>query len=188
MPRISLVEIHGGKRPCVICKEIKDKSEFSLYQYTTAYGNRSKRYSSKCKVCFNELRKQRYKSPHGVKMRAISNAYKRKNKEALNAKRKEYISKNRGKFLAGKRASEMRRRSENGDLPTEVIIRVLEEARIGDKYLDAYSGEWISNPTVDHINPIFLGGTHEYENLCVTSQSNNSSKHAKPLIYWLAVR
>lgn len=61
-------------------------------------------------------------------------------------------------------------------------------ARVGDKYLDAYSGELIDTPTIDHIVPLSLGGTNDVDNLCVTSLSNNSSKFNDLLIVWMAKR
>lgn len=70
----------------------------------------------------------------------------------------------------------------------EAISLTLDLARVGQGYLDAYSGEIISKPTIDHIVPLASGGGHSYDNLCVTSRFNNTSKHKVPLILWLVRR
>lgn len=66
------------------------------------------------------------------------------------------------------------------------ILSVLAEAKFGDKYLDAYSGQLIDVPTIDHIEALSLGGSNEPENLCITSFANNHSKSDLPLIIWMA--
>ncbi len=42
--------------------------------------------------------------------------------------------------------------------------------------------------SIDHVVPLFSGGTHSPDNLCVACVSCNSSKGVKQLIGWLATR
>ena len=77
-------------------------------------------------------------------------------------------------------------------LSVSSAYKTLEDAcnqyKIGDKYLDVYTGELIDNPSVDHIIPISKGGRHELDNLCTTSMRNNLSKHNKSLVMFLWAR
>jgi len=112
-----------------------------------------------------------------------------KNKDRYAASIKAYRDENREKTLRQRVISEQKRTAAKfGQEDNALIERVLAEARFGDKYLDAYSGDMIDKPVVDHIVPLSRGGAHAYENLCVTSRSNNSTKHAKPLLVFLATR
>jgi 5-methylcytosine-specific restriction endonuclease McrA len=78
--------------------------------------------------------------------------------------------------------------SKNSKAVRKAIEETLELARIGNQYLDAYTGELIDEPTIDHIIPISKGGTNDADNLCVTSLSNNSSKFNDSLLIWLIKR
>jgi len=122
---------------------------------------------------------------------AQSSAWKRRNYEANQAKFRAYQAANIDLVRARRRASEQKRRYAvlaTADVNGDTIQKVLDEARFGDRWLDAYSGELITNPTIDHIEPLVRGGVHTYENLCVTSRANNGRKHARSLLVWLAVR
>lgn len=61
-------------------------------------------------------------------------------------------------------------------------------ARVGSQYLDAYTGELIDDPTIDHIIPLASDGAHSALNMCVTSRFNNTSKHKTPMLVWLVKR
>ena len=102
-----------------------------------------------------------------------------------------YRAENRDKWLRQKRAYEQKRRAGASLDSTEAVAlieRVLEEARCGLLYLDAYTGDLITEPEVDHIVPLSRGGKHEYENLCVTSGFNNRSKRDRHALVWLLER
>jgi 5-methylcytosine-specific restriction endonuclease McrA len=66
-----------------------------------------------------------------------------------------------------------------------IIKEGCDQYKIGDKYLDVYSGELIDSPSVDHVVALSKGGKHEVDNLCVTSAKSNNEKHAHSLIMFL---
>jgi hypothetical protein len=184
--------IKDGKRHCIMCKEARAVVEFPQYSYTTNQGKPSKRYGSRCSDCERTRRLCRYERRGHIE-RSIAREYKTANREKIAAKEREFALENRELVLCRRRAYEAKRRAVCGNNPRrsangEVYLRVLDEARIGNLWLDAYDGELIDNPTVDHIVPVAKGGCHEYENLCVTSKANNSSKHTRSLLQWLAER
>lgn len=182
--------IKDGQRPCIKCGETKPVSEFPSYAYTTKQGKPSVRYDSRCNGCQKVRRKARYeRDPEASN--AVSRAYKAANRDELNAKVRAYRAANVAKVRRQRVIAEQKRRAQ-ADLDKvasrELIESVLEESRFGALYLDAYSGELIAKPEVDHIVPLKHGGAHEYENLCVTSGWNNRSKNSRSLILWLAQR
>jgi hypothetical protein len=185
---MSWTVIRDGKRSCIVCCNEKTIDQFPSYAYTTAQGKSSARRGSRCISCEANRRKLRY-ARHGVRERRaslewkLSTGYKtpivaEMSAEALNKKRIQ------------RRFYEAKRRLTHGDNPhtSQDYFAVVDEARFGDLWLDAYSGELISNPTVDHIDPIAKGGLHTFENLCVTSKANNSSKRSRSFLIWLCER
>jgi hypothetical protein len=126
-----------------------------------------------------ERRKQYRKRPQvRAKERSATREYRERNKERdlpkvrIRRRRNESARRERGYNPSRK--------------PSPAVKQALELARIGNKYLDAYSGELIDRPTIDHVTPLALGGTGELENLCITSRSNNASKCDDLLIVWMA--
>jgi hypothetical protein len=177
----------NGCRTCITCGEAKPVADFYRYFYTTRQGKRSKRSESRCKLCARSRRRERYELYKDYE-RKKQREYKTKNRDRLNRALVEYRSQNADLIKAQRRASEAKRRSSAGAASSKTIKRVLDEARVLGGYLDAYSGEVIQDPTIDHIEPLSSGGKHDYENLCVTSKANNSSKHNRPLLVWMAIR
>lgn len=179
--------IAGGERRCIICCLTLGVDEFTSYTYTTKQGKRSSRRESRCKSCCKIRRKARY-ARNPEKSKAQSRAWKELNPEHLAAMRE---ARRNEAFRAYRRASESSRRSQRDVSASEAAsatMQALSDARVGNLWLDAYTGKLISDPTIDHIVPVSGGGSHGYENLCVTSRRNNTSKHALPLLVWLILR
>lgn len=174
-------------RVCITCGETKPSSEFYCYPYTTGAGNLSRRFEPRCRGCAKARRIERYKRklPKDAETLAL---YRSENRERLNASLAAYRAANPAKVRAQRVESECRRRIAKSGKKMGLVAQVLDEYRIGDKYWDAYACELIEAPTVDHINPLSRGGSHSYDNLCVTSLSNNSSKRNQPLLLWLLKR
>lgn len=175
-------------RRCISCSVEKSSDQFYCYEYKTTQGKQGVRHESRCKEC---ARSRRIKAHHKNRPEELRKMRKRRaeNRDAYLANLYAYRAANREKVLRQRVVSQQRREAKKlGKDDNALIERVLEEARFGDKYLDAYTGELIDRPEIDHIVPISRGGAHAYENLCVTSRSNNSSKHARPLLVWLATR
>ncbi len=182
--------IVDGHRPCIMCKAIKPLTDFYLCAYITSAGNASQRHDSRCKPCNRTRRQASWRIDNAAKV-ARGRAYKQANREAINAQQRAKRLADLDAYRAAKRTSETLRKYKL-TMPRGHAValtrRVLEEARVGDKYIDAYDGTLIDKPEVDHIVPLSRGGKHEYENLCVTSKKNNSRKHAQPMLYWLCSR
>jgi 5-methylcytosine-specific restriction endonuclease McrA len=168
-------------RTCARCGVTKPPEAFYRYRYK--FGER---FDSRCKECARARRKQRYAAV-GDYERKVGRAYKSRNRDSLNRRLREQRAASPD-FRLYRRASEAKRRAAAGDATPEDVRRVLEEARFGDRFLDAYTGELIDDPTIDHIVPLSRGGRHDYDNLCVTSRFNNTSKHNQSMLAWLARR
>lgn len=177
--------IKDGFRDCIMCNENKPLSEFNRFKYTTKQGKRSYRYDSRCVVCNRERRILAYVS-NGHKGRLRARKYKEENRDILKAKRDIYIGNNRELYLAGKRSSQaMRKTGLSSGANALVLKQILDEAKFGNGYFDAYNCCVIQKPTIDHIKPLKRGGRHVYENLCVTSRQTNSQKNSRPFLIWL---
>ena len=177
------------KKRCSGCLTVQPSDEFSKHKYVTTQGKAGTRLDSRCKTCRAIAKRERdnrdreatsrkaaeWRSRNIVHVRDRNNKYKKSRQQESNMQRVR---------------SERRRRVWRLGGVTEDGVEdvVLSLARVGDKYLDAYSGDLIDKPTFDHIVPLSTGGHHIYDNLCVTSGSNNSSKRNVPLLIWLVRR
>lgn len=181
-----------SERHCISCKTIKAESEFYRYAYVTGSGRKSTRYESRCADCCRSRRRAAWRANHAENI-AKGRAYKVNNRSAVNAQMRAKRAADVEAYRQAKRVYQMARKHKMAKQPRghsiALVRQVLEEARIGDKYLDAYTGDLIDNPEIDHIVPISRGGKHEYDNLCVTSKANNSRKHAQSLLsFFLSMR
>lgn len=191
MPRGSYTVVENGSRHCLMCGERKAVTEFYRYRYKTAQGKDSFRYDGRCTPCNRQRRRDAWAVDTETK-REKARAYKRKNREAINRQMREKRLSDIDAYRTAKRTYQMARKHKlpKGERGEQIALTrvVLEEARVGDKYIDAYDGCLIDDPEIDHIVPLSAGGKHEYDNLCVTSKVNNSRKHASTMLYWLATR
>jgi 5-methylcytosine-specific restriction endonuclease McrA len=148
------------------------------------------RYEPRCKQCNRERRKETWASDP-VKHRRRQNVLRDANREHLNREaNRRNLERGAEKRLKRVIAQQKRHACFGGTAAEnrKIIEDALEFACFGDKYLDAYSGELIDRPTVDHIIPLSRGGQHSADNICITSFSNNASKNNKPLLSWLLER
>lgn len=177
------------KKRCLKCKKVLLAEDFYKYRYLTNQLKLSYRLAPTCKNCSNAQRRiSRKLDPE--RQAEITKRYKVKHAEEIREWTKAYrqLPENKRRHAASENIRRMKgvNRSKKSDMVA--IDEALELARFGDRYLDAYSGELIDKPTVDHIIPLKSGGSHDSDNLCVTSRINNISKHVKPLIIWMAYR
>lgn len=176
------------ERECITCRATKSGDEFYSYGYTTNQGKRSIRHDSRCKDCAKARRKEMHGRNRTSELQKMA-ARRKKNRDRYLANLYGFRMANRDHVLTQRVVHEQKRTAKKYGKPDKAMIdRVLAEARFGNRYLDAYTGELIDNPVVDHIVPLSRGGEHAYENLCVTSRQMNSSKHSKQLLVWLATR
>jgi hypothetical protein len=180
-----------SSRRCITCKLVRVASDFYQYVYITGNGKGSVRSESRCKDCS----RQRRRSRHAVNREAENTAtrlHHGAHREELRKYDQERRLKDLDKYRRDKVVSENKRRlrgfSRTAPHVKIEIEQALDMALFGDKYLDAYAGEFIERPTIDHIVPLHAGGTNTYDNLCVTSRANNSSKHRTSLLAWLVRR
>jgi hypothetical protein len=185
IPVKSRMKVEKG---CITCQVVKPRAEFHLYRYTTNQGKPSLRMDSRCKAC-NSVRRKLRKSE---REREVVRKYRSLHREQINNQIKRHRQEFRAETLAGRIASEAKRRAKGYDrnlsATRESILQVLELYRIGNRYVDVYDGVLIDAPTIDHIEPLSGNGHHESGNLCVTSRQNNTSKHKTPLIVWMTRR
>lgn len=62
------------------------------------------------------------------------------------------------------------------------------ELRASYAGLCAYCGLRCDAVEMDHVDPVALGGFHTIDNVVPACQRCNRSKHARPLLVWLAIR
>lgn len=179
------------ERRCLVCRLLKSASHFGSYRYVTNQKKVSARLNSTCRQCARERRRARHQQNREANLAACRH-WREKNRERMLASRGRYCRENRQKLLLSRVISEQKRRLRGYNRCIKSVRTVIEEAltlaRVGNQYLDTYSMELISKPTIDHIQPLFLGGTHVPDNVCVTSFRNNQSKGATPLLLWLVRR
>lgn len=179
------------QKRCCACKAVKPASAFGQYRYTTNQGKSSVRLDSRCRAC-NRVRDASRHAANRETANAATRAHHRANRQELNRCLRHYRSQNLTKVRLQRVVSEQKRRLRGYNACVkavrEVTERALELARFGDRYLDAYTGALIDNPTIDHIVPLSDGGAHTDDNVCVTSRAMNSSKHNTPLLLWLVRR
>jgi hypothetical protein len=176
-----------SQKRCSRCHVVKLRSSFRVYAYTTNQGKRMQRFDAPCIECRKEMRgpisPRRHRS-HAIWLEA--------NREKVKQQVAKHRADNRESLLISRRASEAKRRARGYNRACaesrKPIELVLELARIGSQYLDAYDGILIDKPTIDHVVPLHAGGDHVYENLCITSRRNNMSKHRTPLLIWMLRR
>ncbi len=144
-------------------------------------------------VALQALREHRHKREEAnpeVRQRMIQwrRKYYAEHKESINAKSKAWRAKNRDKRLA----AHAKRRA------------LKKAAAITLKGIQAFMTKVLSNPTAicyycekrlstrdihfDHIVPLGKGGPHSADNLCVSCEYCNCSKHDKPLSVWIKTR
>ncbi len=198
---------HQSEKVCKQCGETKPIDQFSLSGWRIRANGERRRYRAPhCKSCSNERRRntpgtrakkaayqRKYRLRDLESFKIAKRISRQNNKESHNARSRRWVEANLEKRRLTLVISEQRRRLEQGwnkksPAIRQAIEQTLELARFGDQYLDAYTGELIDKPTIDHIMPISAGGTNDADNLCVTSLSNNSSKCDDSLIVWLVKR
>jgi 5-methylcytosine-specific restriction endonuclease McrA len=198
--------VENEQKRCARCGQVKPVEEFPFGSWRTRANGIRKRYrDSYCADCRKEYsrtspsiraskaayqRKYRLRDPEAFK---VKKRISRQNHPTThNARSKRWVEANPEKRRLTTRICEQKRRamawSKKQPDVRAAIEQALELARFGDKYLDAYSGDLIDDPTIDHIVPLSQGGSNDADNLCVTSLSNNSSKFNDTLLVWLVKR
>lgn len=175
-----------SERKCCTCAIVKSNTEFHQQRY-----ERGIRFKSECKSCGSARGKiLRQADPEKWKQKCRN--WRKQHPDERLAYDREYRDKNREKWQIYGRKNYANRKAAkfNPASPAtkEAVAQTLAQARFGDQYLDAYSGELIDDPTIDHIVPLSKGGTSDPDNLCVTSKANNASKHNNDLLIWLVKR
>ena len=187
-------------KTCTKCGETKPRTEFSkaraskdglqfwckacLAAYNKVYHSAN---AEKIADRMNEWRKANpdydkvYYAANVEKIAARKNIYYAANAEEIVARNKAWREANPEK----KAALEHRRRARLANATVEDldIMEVWER----DGHTCVYCGA-TESLSLDHIKPLSKGGAHSADNLCIACASCNSSKGAKPLIGWLAIR
>lgn len=189
-------------RGCTVCGQVKGPANFLVRQ-----GLSGPSLSPVCGQCSTErMREWAIKNPDKVKAqrahrrakedpeirRRYREEYFQQNKDKIRVRNKEFRDANLEKVRLRYLAAIYKRRAFGCDKrKAEVraeIAAALELYRVGDMYWDVYESKLISAPSIDHVNPVSLGGVNHRDNLVVTSGKNNSSKNNTPLLLWLIKR
>jgi hypothetical protein len=193
-------------KKCVRCGQTKPIELFRWSSLRDRANGEQKRYrDSWCPDCRNEYNRnhpgikqkkaayqRKYRLRDLEEFKRKKRASRQANAATHNARGQRWVARNPEKRRLSVLACEHNRRAakwrKSRGLCREAVEQTLALARIGDWYLDAYTGELIDNPTIDHVTPLSLGGTNDADNLCITSLANNSSKFNDVLIVWLVKR
>lgn len=176
-----------------MCGETKPLDGYYLRTYICkTTGEKSQLPLSRCKACHCVATKS-YARRNVSSVVAYRRLWAKINAERMRFLKKRWRKDNPEKSFIESRSWQYKRKATEGYNPTlravkAAVAETLDQYRIGALYLDVYTGNLIEMPTIDHITPLALGGSNDAENLCVTSVSNNSSKHNNLLIVWLAKR
>lgn len=174
------------ERKCCTCGILKPNSEFQQQRY-----ERGIRFRSECREC-GKVRCRNDWQTNSEKRKQKTKIWRTRHRTELLAYDREYRQNNREKWQVYGRRNYANRKGAGfnpGDPSVrDAVAQALELARFGDRYLDAYSGELIDKPTIDHIVPLSKGGTSDVDNLCVTSRRTNASKRDNDLLVWLVKR
>ena len=175
------------EKACTKCKEIKPLSEFWKEKGT------KDGFKCWCKSCRNKLaRKWRTKNKDRINKELRdwykSNPGKNKeyhdkwivdNVEKTKENSKRYKSNNKDKVRENDRNRRARIKKSKGIITKEEWSAVLEKH--GNKCLCC--GRTDVKMTMDHVKPIFIGGSHTVDNVQPLCLSCNSKKHIKHIDY-----
>lgn len=152
---------------CSRCKETKSVSE-----YYVAPSRRGDGYTSICRDCNRELRKENYNS---IKEKEYRTNNKEKIKVRIDRWRNNHPEKKK-EYRRKRRASE---KGSNGTITAEEWNSLVE--KYGNRCLCC--GKRNAKLTLDHVIPLKLGGSHTIDNIQPLCLSCNSSKGAKYVDY-----
>jgi hypothetical protein len=193
--------LDAAKR-CNKCHVVRAAECFRIVHYTREDGTRGETREAYCKECLSAQQKsdrprrrayeKKYADANRTTRRKASNRWYAENKARVREQRKQFRNAHpeivRPRYIAAiyqKRVNGFDRRRKD---IRNAIADCLDAHRIGEQYWDVYGSCLITSPTIDHVQPLALGGTNAAENLCVTSLDANSSKNDDILIVWLAKR
>lgn len=170
---------------CTRCSEVKTLDNY----YTVRRGSKSGTpgkvsYFSHCKSCERD-EKQR---PSAIATKARSRA---RHRDRVIDYNRQYRADNPEKARGWNKALWNKRR-EYGFIYGSADYAALKQECLGrcraaGCWLDEYTGEILTKPTLDHIVPLSRGGApYDPDNIAVTSLENNRSKHNLPLIVWMS--
>lgn len=155
---------------CGSCSDLLPRTNFG------SCASRPDGLDRSCKPCRINRRAEEFaKNPEAERER--SRRYKRKNRDLVNKKNREYSKTERGRAIK-LNSTQLRRTRKKNATP---VLSKQEKERINSLYIYA---KMLSDHSgvkyhVDHIKPIAKGGTHEYSNLQVITAKENQSKGAK---------
>ncbi|HEX6293360.1 MAG TPA: HNH endonuclease [Herpetosiphonaceae bacterium] len=171
----------GDTKTCALCKKVKP-----VDQFWTSKVQRSG-FTTRCKEC-GQAAARDWKRRNKDKIRA----YEQANREYLLKLRRDWVERNRSRYLALRRKAAKtpywkaynrnkqalrRTLSRQGDVTPEKL-----QALLDSQHRCYYCHKPFTSrrkKTIDHVIPIVKGGEHVLSNLVVACQSCNSIKHDK---------
>lgn len=167
---------------CSQCRETKP---------VAAFHRAGEGYRSECKRCASESHR-RYREANPQKVKAARARWRERNRQHTRDYAKEWATRNPERKREKdrewsrsnpewKRAYDNHRRALLGGPPSTESVEYIAILR-ADRC--AYCGNEAGH--VDHIEPIVSGGANDWPNFTASCKSCNSSKHATPLLIFLA--
>lgn len=125
-----------------------------------------------------------WRKANPTKDRAIGATYRKKNAQQIRARKAAYKKANPDICVA----ASMRRRTKKLAAPGNGVTAAQWRNCLAESLgLCAYCNER-KRLTMDHIEPLTLGGAHDVENIAAACSTCNPSKGDRPLLVWLAQR
>lgn len=123
--------------------------------------------------------------------RAIVKKWRDANKESVKIQTKKWRKLNPDKVKIHKQSYRIRRKQRAGHLATKIIQKVYEDNI--KKYgtltcVLCFKNCSIPDSSLEHLNPISRGGTHEYTNLGIAHRLCNSTKRNKTYEEWVSCK
>jgi 5-methylcytosine-specific restriction endonuclease McrA len=183
-------------------KSCRDKANARAARYRAAHPEKWRAASAKWLAANPDrvrARAAKYRAAHPERERAHSAKWQRENPEKAQASNAKYRAANPDKVRAGiaryaaanpdkMRAKDAKRRARKFNAPGRGVTAAQWRQVVADSLgLCAYCNE--RRPlTMDHIEPLALGGEHDIDNITAACGPCNYSKCDTPLVVWLARR
>lgn len=133
----------------------------------------------------NKRRAREWRQKNPEKARALGRSWAARNKDKVRRSAAASAKRRWKKLRANWHAYQARIRNAPGAGVTSAQWREILDSTAG---LCSYCGARPERLSMDHIDPLTLGGAHDPDNLAPCCGSCNSSKHNTPLLLWLALR
>lgn len=190
--------LHSYCKGCMVqyMAQYRTKNKETLIKYSAEYRTKNKEviavkhaeyiveYRAKNKEAIKE-RDSQYRAKNKEIIKESNSQYRAKNKEAISNSKKEWYSKNKDKAITYRRNRRSKKRLAPGSHTSKDILMLRELQR---HRCAICKGSVKKKYHVDHIYPLFSGGSNGKENLQILCPTCNLSKNTKDPIQFMTQR